>query len=72
MLSSYICFVVKMKTDMNVGADSTSDSTPAIGFCFLIKKPVRNTIDNIILCKDCCHFKPCDSSSKSSVSKEPK
>ena len=41
-----------------------------IGFCVLVKKPVKNTIDNIILCKDCYHFKPYGSVSKDLVPKE--
>ena len=27
-----------------------------IGFCVLVKKPVKDTMDNILLCKNCCHF----------------
>ncbi len=29
-----------------------------IGFCLLIRKSVRNTIGNVILCFGCSHFVP--------------
>lgn len=34
-----------------------SESSKTLGFCLLTKKPIRNTLDNIIRCEDCIHFK---------------
>ena len=28
-----------------------------VGFCFKVKKPIRNTIDNVLRCSSCCFFR---------------
>jgi len=40
-----------------------SDSNPCgfkydyIGFCIAAKEPIKKTIDNVLLCYDCRHFR---------------